>query len=85
MLNEGQYDELQSQIAFHNHTLELSCLVYLNSWDKAEESRKRCVSFIKILQGPKEAFIDFFSMTAAVSRIESDSEVRKILIKSLAF
>lgn len=62
------------------------CLAALNAWDKVEESEKRSESFAKIVQGPKEASSDFLqNLTSAVNKIVSDSEVRQILIESLAF
>lgn len=43
---------------------------------------------LKIVQGPKEAFTDFFfsqRLTSAVNRKVSDSKARQIIIESLAF
>ena len=64
----------------------LHLLTVLNAWDKIEESGKRSESLTKIIQGLKEAFNNFFlqRMTSAINRIVSDSEVKQVLIKSLA-
>lgn len=87
MLGEGPYAELQRQLEFDDYkTLALCHLVALNAWNKVEESGERSESFTKIIQGPNEAFNDFLKrLTSAVNRIVSDSGVRQILIKSLAF
>jgi hypothetical protein len=83
---EDQYAELQRQLEFDNHTLALCPALALNAWGKVEESEKRSELFIKIIQDPKEAFTEFLKrLTSAVNRIVSDSGVRQILIKSLAF
>lgn len=48
--------------------------------------QKRSEVFAKIIQGQKEAFTDFSQrLTSAVYRIESDSEVRQILMNYLIF
>lgn len=87
MLGKGQYAKLQRQCEHDAiYTLMLRHLVGLNAWNKFKEIEKRSESFTKIIQGPKEAFTDSFQrMTSAVSRILSDSDIREILIKSLAF
>jgi len=83
----GQYAEWQSQLEFNNHTLVLCYLVALHAWDKVEESGKRSESLIKIIWDPKKPSLIFFlkRLTSGVNRIVSDSEVRKILMESLAF
>lgn len=61
-------------------------LCHLEVWNKFEESGKKSESFTKIIHGPKETFTNFIHrVISAVNRIVSDSEVRKILIESLAF
>ena len=39
-------------------TLVLCHVAGLNAWDRAEESGKRTEPFIKIIQGPEEAFVE---------------------------
>ena len=49
----------------------------LNAWDRIREIGKKIESFIKVMQGPKEAFTDFLQrMTLAVNRMIPNSEVR---------
>lgn len=54
--------------------------------EQDEDSGKKSESFTKIIQGLKEDFTDFLQrLASAVNRIAPDSEVRQILIESLAF
>ena len=47
---------------------------------------KKIESFTKVIQGPKEAFMDFLQrLTSAVNRMIPNSEVRQIVTESVAF
>lgn len=51
-----------SALAFSDdNTLALCYLTALNAWHKVEGLGKRSESLTNIIQGPKEAFTDFFS------------------------
>ena len=57
---EGNYSDVQRQSLYDYHTLSLSHAAVLNAWDRVQEVGKRIESFTKIIQHPKETFIDFF-------------------------
>ncbi|KAL6087973.1 hypothetical protein STEG23_022833, partial [Scotinomys teguina] len=58
----------------------------LNSWDRIEEVEKKIESFTKVIQGPKETFIDFLErLTSAINRMVPNSKARQTIIESLAF
>lgn len=60
ILGEDHYADVERQVIFAYHTLAFFCITALNTWDKIEESGNRTEPFTKIIQDPKEAFIDFF-------------------------
>jgi hypothetical protein len=49
LLVQGQYTELQRQLKWDDHNLELCHLRVLNALDKAEESGNKSEPFTKIL------------------------------------
>lgn len=57
---EGNYSDVQRQSIYDYHTLALSHAATLNAWDRVKEVRKIIEPFSKIIQYPKEIFIDFF-------------------------
>ena len=66
--------------------MDLCHAVVLNAWNRIGEIGKKIESFTKVIQGPKEAFMDFLQrLTSAVNRMIPNSEARQIIIESLAF
>lgn len=56
----------------------------MNAWDRTKDVRKRTESFTKVIQGPKETFIDFFQrLTSAINRMIPNSEARQKIIEFL--
>lgn len=49
-LGGDQYDQLQRQLEFYDHTWVLLSFSSLNAWKKVEESEKSFESFTKIIQ-----------------------------------
>lgn len=72
---------------FDDKTLVLCHTSAFNAWNSDEESEGRTESFIKITQGTKEAFTDFFlqRLMSTVNKMVSDPEIRQILIEPLVF
>ena len=57
----------------------------MNAWDRIEEV-ERNKSFTKVIQGPKETFMDFLQrLTSADNRMIPNSEARQGIIESLDF
>lgn len=59
LLGEGQGSDIQEQVQFHNITIEQCCLVPLKLGTNLRGPGKKTTSFIKIIQGFREAFTDF--------------------------
>ena len=56
------------------------------SFDRIGETGKKTESFTKLIQVPKEVFMDFLQrLTSEVNRMIPNSEARQIIIESLAF
>ena len=76
----------ERQAACNGHSLDLFCTAALNAWDRIGEMGKKIESFTKVMQGPKEAFVDFLQrLTSAGNRMLPNSETRQIIIESLDF
>ena len=55
----GDFDTIERQAVYDDHTLDLCHTAALNAWKRIGEIRKKIESFTKVIQGPKEAFTDF--------------------------
>ena len=85
LLGEGDYATIERQSLYDDHALAFCSGEVLNAWDRIGEVGKKIESFTKVIQGPKEAFMDFLQrLTSAVNRMIPNSEARQIIIKSLA-
>ena len=82
LLGEGDYADVQRQSPYDDHVLDLP----FDVWDRTEEKGKKNVSFSKVIQGPKKAFMDFLQrLTLGANRKISNSEVRQIITESSNF
>lgn len=61
-LGEVQYADLQRQLKFDDHTLMLCCIAALSAWNRVEKSGKISGPVTKIIQDPKEAFIELLQL-----------------------
>ena len=60
--------------------------VSLNAWDRIGEVGGKTDSFAKFIQDPKETFINFLQrLTSAINKRMPNSEIRQVIIESLAF
>lgn len=75
------------QSLYDVHTLALCHAAALNVWNRTEEVAKKIESCIKVIQGQKETFTNFFlqRLTSVVNRMIPNSETRQIIIKLLAY
>ena len=60
ILGEGNYVIVERQSPYDGHILALCPAAAFNAWERIEEIGKKIKSFTKVIQGPKEPFIDFF-------------------------
>ena len=75
LLGEGEYADIELQSLYDEHTLVLCRMAALNAWDQIEEIGKKLESFTKVVQSPRETFMDFLHrLTSAVTRTVPDSE-----------
>ena len=77
ILGEGIYARVKRQSLYCGHILALCHAAVLNAWDRFEEVGKKIES--KVIQGPKETFMDVL-LTSAVNRIIPNSEARQTII-----
>ena len=57
----------------------------LNAWGIIREERRKIDLFTKVIQGPKETFMDFLHrLISAVNRMIPTSETIQVIIESLA-
>ena len=61
LLRETDYTAIENQFLLDGHILALCHAAALNAWDRIEEVRKKTESFTKIIQGPKETFMDSYT------------------------
>ena len=60
-----------------DHTLHLCHTAALNAWGRIGEIGKKIESFTKVVQGPKEALIDFLQSLTSVNGMIPNSELDK--------
>ena len=59
--------------------------VALRAWDKIEEQGKMSMSFIKIMQNPRETFTDWLHrLTSTINTAILDPDKKQILFETLA-
>ena len=83
---EGNWATIKRQCLYDSHILALCHVAVLNAWSIIEGVREKIESFSKVIQCPRETFIDFLQiLTSSVNRIIPNSEARQIIIESLTF
>ena len=71
----GDFDTIERQAVYDDHTLDLCHTAALNAWDRIGEIGKKTESFTKAIQGPQETFTDLLKrLTSAVNRMKPNSE-----------
>ena len=84
LLGEGVYAIVERQSLHDGHILALCHATALTAWYRIEIGKFE--SFTKVLQGPKEIFLDFWQRFAsAVNRMIPNLEARQIIIEFQAF
>ena len=74
------------QFLYDDHAMNLCHAAALNAWDRTGEVGKKIESLTKVIQGPKETFMDFLQrLTSVINKMTPNSEARQIIIESLAF
>ena len=83
-LGEGVYAIIERQSLHDGHILDLCHATALTAWYRIELGKVE--SFTKVLQGPKEIFLDFLQRFAsAVNIMMTNLETRQIIIEFQAF
>ena len=68
-LGEGEYADVEKQALYHEHTFQLCRTAALNVWHRIEEVGKILESFTRVIQSPRETFMEFLHrLTSAVNR-----------------
>lgn len=77
-LGEWYYTDVQRQCLYDDHILDSCHTAALNAWYRIGEVGKKIESFIKLIQGSKETFMDFLQrLISAENRIMPDYKLEK--------
>lgn len=69
-LGKKNYADVQRQYLYDDQITDLCCTEVLNAWYRIGEVGNTILSLTKVIQGPKEVFMDFFQrLTLAVCRM----------------
>ena len=59
IFGEEDYSTVEQQAVYDDHTLDLCHAAVLHVCDKIRETEKKIESFAKVVQGPKQVFMNF--------------------------